>query len=231
MSLVLYELLGKDDLRFSPFAWRVRLALAHKGLVPDEIVPCRFTEKHKFAFSGQDKVPVLVDGPATIADSWKIACYLEDSYAQHPSLFGGAVGRGLAKTLNYYCDGQLHPAMARIILGDVFASVDEVDRDYFRKTREVRFGMAIEAMHAERERHVPAWNAVLLPARLTVRDQPFLSGEAPAYPDYILFGTFMWARGTSAFPLLAKDDPLYAWRDRMLDLFGGMARKAKGHPL
>jgi glutathione S-transferase len=184
MSLVLYELLGKDDLRFSPFAWRVRLALAHKGLAPDQIVPCRFTEKDKFAFSGQDKVPVLVDGPATVADSWKIACYLEDQYPNRPSLFGGHVARGLAKTLNYYCDGQLHPVMARIILGDVFDSIDPIDRDYFRKTREARFGMTIEAMHDERERHVPAWTNVLLPVRLTVRDQPFLSGEAPAYPDY-----------------------------------------------
>ena len=62
-------------------------------------------------------------------------------------------------------------------------------------------------------------------------------GARPAFPVrrgaglsrlYILFGTFLWARGTSAFPLLAKDDPLHAWRERMLDLFGGMARKAKG---
>lgn len=229
MSLVLYELLGKDDLRFSPYAWRTRLALAHKGLVPDKIEPCLFTDKKKLAFSGQDKVPVLKDGDTVVSDSWKIATYLEDRYPDRPSLFGGAVGRGVAKAINYYCDGQLHPALARLILGDVFANVDPVDREYFRKTREARFGAAIEAMHAEREKHVEAWKNVLLPVRLTVRDQAFLSGDAPAYPDYILFGTFMWARGTSPFALLAKDDPLYPWRERMLDLFGGLARGAKGH--
>ena len=56
MAITLYELLGADDRRFSPYCWRTPMALAHKGLRP-EIIPCKFTDKHLFAFSGQDKVP------------------------------------------------------------------------------------------------------------------------------------------------------------------------------
>lgn len=33
MAITLYELAGADaDRRFSPFSWRVRMALLHKGL-------------------------------------------------------------------------------------------------------------------------------------------------------------------------------------------------------
>ena len=49
----------------------------------------------------------------------------------------------------------------------------------------------------------------------------------PAYPDYTLMGAFMWARIVSPFELLAADDPVHAWRERMLDLYGGVGRKAK----
>jgi glutathione S-transferase len=46
----------------------------------------------------------------------------------------------------------------------------------------------------------------------------------PINADYIVFGAFQWARAISDFELLAADDPLRAWRGRMLDLFGGLAR-------
>jgi glutathione S-transferase len=59
-------------------------------------------------------------------------------------------------------------------------------------------------------------------------EQPFLAGASPAYADHIVMGSFMWARATSPFPLLEADDPIFAWRERMLDLFDGLARNAVG---
>ena len=48
----LYELCASDpDLVFSPYCWRIRLALAHKRL-PFESVPITFMDKDKIAFSG-----------------------------------------------------------------------------------------------------------------------------------------------------------------------------------
>ena len=41
MRLVLHDLVGRDDRRFSPTCWRAKLALAHKGL-PFTTVPTRF---------------------------------------------------------------------------------------------------------------------------------------------------------------------------------------------
>ena len=73
----------------------------------------------------------------------------------------------------------------------------------------------------------PEHQAALEPARRALREQKFLSGAEAAYPEYILAGTFMWPRTISPLELLEADDPVYAWRERMLDLFDGMARKAK----
>ena len=43
MSLTLYELCGADDRRFSPYCWRARMAVAHKGF-DAEYIPMGFTE-------------------------------------------------------------------------------------------------------------------------------------------------------------------------------------------
>src|SRR3954465_11296126 len=93
MALKLFELVGTDAERpFSPFCWRTRMALAHKGLGAEKVPWC-FTEKAAIAPHKSEKVPVLLDGETAVADSWAIALYLEDSYPDRPSLFGGAGGR------------------------------------------------------------------------------------------------------------------------------------------
>lgn len=99
MGLQLYDLAGAEpERRFSPYCWRIKLALMHKGL-PFDTIPWRFTDKDAIAFSGQGRVPVLIDGDEVVSDSWTIATYLEDAYADRPSLFrgdGGARSHGLS---------------------------------------------------------------------------------------------------------------------------------------
>src|SRR5271168_4290542 len=114
MPITLYELAGADpERRFSPYCWRIRFALAHKGL-DVEGVPWRFTETERLAFSGQGKVPVIVDGETVVVDSWVIAGYLEDAYPDRPSLFGGPAGRAHARFINAWADRVLHAAIARL---------------------------------------------------------------------------------------------------------------------
>src|SRR4028119_1499083 len=104
MGLKLYDLAGaSDNCRFSPFCWRVKMALRHKGLQVEEI-PWRFTEKDIIAFSGQKLVPVLVDGDKIITDSWEIARYLEAAYPDSPSLVGGVVGEAEALFIKFWCE-------------------------------------------------------------------------------------------------------------------------------
>lgn len=225
MSIQMYDLAGADPaLRFSPYCWRTRMALAHKGL-PVETIPWCFTDKEAIAFSGQGRVPVVRDGGTVVSDSWAIAEYLEEQYPT-PTLFGGPTGRAHARFINAWADAVLLPAIARFVVCDILDVVDPKDRDYFRTSRESRFGMTLEAVQEGREQRLPAFRDVLTPVRLVLRGQPWLGGQAPSYADFIVFGTLQWPRCVSRFPLLAADDPVTAWQQRMLDLFGGLARAA-----
>jgi hypothetical protein len=54
----------------------------------------------------------------------------------------------------------------------------------------------------------------------------FLGGGSQSYVDYIVFGSFQSERIISNFELLEADDPLWDWRERMLNLYNGYARNA-----
>ena len=229
MARKLYDLAGADpNRRFSPYCWRAKLALAHKGLEV-ETIPWRFTEKEAIAFSGQGRVPVLVDGDRTVFDSWTIANYLEDEYPDRPSLFGGDGGRAIGRFVNNWADSTLTGAVARVVLMDIYERLDEKDRDYFRESREQRFGKRLEDICADRDASVAAFRQAVEPLRQTLARQPYLGGDAPLYVDYIVFGHLQWARCISPIPLLASDDPLAAWRERILDACGGFARLAPAY--
>ncbi|MBA1257255.1 glutathione S-transferase family protein [Pseudomonas oryzihabitans] len=223
LPLRLYELTGADDsCRFSPYCWRIRLALAHKGL-PVETVAWRFHEKEAIAASGQGKVPVLVDGEQWVSDSWAIAEYLDRQYPERPSLLGDASLKATTRFINQWVADSVHPALARVILPDVHAVLDEADQDYFKRTREAAFGVPLEALAGQREASLQAFREVLKPLRSTLALQDYLAGEAPAYADHIVFGAFQWARIVCTQPLLAEGDPITAWCERMLDAYNGLA--------
>lgn len=228
MAIKLYELLGADDRRFSPYCWRARMALAHKDLNA-EIIPCKFSDKDAFAFSGQDRVPVLVDGEKVVSDSWNIACYLEDSYPDRPSLFGGAVGRGEARFFNEWIFLNSRPLLMSLVK-DIFDHAHPDDLEYFRRSREERFGKTLEEIHAQRDLQRPAIEAFLAPLREVLKFQPYFCGDTPAYADYIVFGTFQWTRSVSTYLTLEQGDALYVWRGKMLDLHGGLGRTINAYP-
>ena len=220
----LFDLAGaEDERRFSPYCWRTRMALAHKGLTVDT-VPWRFTEKAAIAPSA--KVPVLIDGETTIADSWAIAIYLEETYPDAPSLFGAPAAIPVTRFLNAWADRVLVPGIAPLIVRDIHDCLHEKDQAYFRTSREKAFGATLEQVMANRETRVEAFRRSLDPLRLVLRTQPFVGGAAPTYADYIAFGTLQWPRCTSSFPLLEPADPISAWFDTMLDLFDGLGRRA-----
>ncbi|MFG1344470.1 glutathione S-transferase family protein [Xanthobacter autotrophicus DSM 431] len=225
-ALRLYELAAADPaLRFSPHCWKIRMALAHKGLRAEGI-PWRFTDKEAIAATGQGLVPVLEDDGQVIHESWAIAVHLEARHPDHPSLFGGPAGEALTRFVNSWADAALVGPIARVIALDIHARVHDRDKAYFRQTREKRFGMTLEEVVAEPEQKLAALRAALLPLRLMLKAQPFIAGDAPAYADYCVFGMFMWARCISPIELLEPDDAVHAWRERLLDAFGGLARAA-----
>lgn len=229
--LKLYDLAGvEDERRFSPFCWRVKMALQHKGLEGEEI-PWRLTEKEAIAFSGQKLVPVLVDGDKTLSDSWEIARYLEAAYPERPSLFGDTVGEAEALFVKFWCEQTILPVLFRIVLPNLFEHLHEKDKAYFRQSREQRLGMTLEEFASPTPETIAALRQALAPLGATLEHQPYLGGRAPSFADYIVFSAFQWARGVCPIQLLASEDPVYRWRDRLLHAFDGYALKSLAYPV
>jgi glutathione S-transferase len=229
MTITMYDLAGAEaERRFSPFCWRAKMALAHKGLAV-ETVPWRFTEKDKLPQPNAGRVPVIIDGERVVHDSTAIAEYLEEHYPDRPSLFACDIGRGLTRFVQNWTETVLQVGLVGFVVFDIYQHVAPRDREYFRSSREARFGTTLEEVVKDREARLPQFRASLDPLRRTVERQNFVSGKTPAYADYIVFGAFQWARAISDFELLAADDPVRAWRGRMLDLYDGLARRAPGY--
>lgn len=226
MPITLYDLAGSEaGRRFSPFCWRTKMALAHKGLAV-ESVPWRFTEKDRLPTPNAGRVPVIVDDGKVVHDSTAIADYLEIRYPDRPSLYGPVAGRPLTRFVQNWTETVLQTGIIGFVVLDIWRHIGPEDQAYFRRSREERFGRSLEQVVADREARLQAFRDSLAPLRRTVERQPFLAGESPAYADYIVFGAFQWARAISDFELLAADDPVAAWRGRLLDAFDGLARKS-----
>lgn len=219
--VLMYDLAGADSaLRFSPYCWRARFAIAHKRLAL-ETVPWRFTEKEAIAPFGSERVPVIVDRGKAIHDFWKIAEYLEAAYPDRPSLFGCAAGHGLARLICNWADFVLHPLILRAKIYAIFTILDPKDRAYFRASREARFGKTLEQMAEEAPAAIKPLEDALDPLRRTLNEQPFLSGSEPYYADYILAGTFQWMKAVSPASFADPSDPLTRWHESVLRHYDG----------
>ena len=222
----MYDLAAADPaVRFSPYCWRIRMALAHKGL-DVETIAWRFTDKSAISFSGQGSVPVIRDGDKVLHDSWAIAEYLDAEYADRPVLMDGPQGRALANFARHFAQSAIAPVAFKAVILDLFAAVHEGDKAYFRESREARFGKTLEAFAIGEAEAAAQMKIVLSPLRAMLLEQPFVNGDAPAFADYCIFGTFMWVRNISSKQLVGADDAVHAWIERMLDLFGGLARRS-----
>ena len=201
------------------------MALAHKGL-DVECIPWHFTEKDKIKFSGQERVPVLIDGSKTIADSWEIAKYLENAYPDRPSL---KLENGEILFIKFWSETVLHPEMLQLLVLDIHDNLRPEDQNYFRESREKMFGKTLEEVVSNRQELLPRIQKLLVPLRSTLSKQEYLSGESQGFSDYIVFGAFQWARCISNFSILDSDDIVYKWREKMLYMHEGLALDAVGY--
>ncbi|MCJ8508134.1 glutathione S-transferase family protein [Rhizobium lemnae] len=224
MTRILYSLCGRDVNRpFSPHCWKIVMALEHKGLDYVER-PVPFTEVPKLENGFSKTVPVLRDGDLLIRDSFDIAVYLEDTYPNRPTLFGGEGGKALARFAEGYSQMLVHPVLSRIAIKDIHDMLDEKDQTYFRTSREERLGRRLEEFEAGRPQAITDLTAQLEPMRHMLKFQPYLGGETPLFADYILFGALQWLRITTGSLAISKDHSVAEWFERCLDLHGAKGR-------
>ncbi len=225
MALTFYDLVDREGRRYSPYGWRVRMALAHKGFNP-AVELCWHSDK-KLSFTGQHLVPVVVDGERVVNDSWAIANYLDEAYPDRPMLMDGAQARSFARFLNTWMDTIIGRPLVRSLYLDILQSLHpDADAVEFRRRREERNGATLEALHAARSKDFAEINHGLLPLNELLKQQPFVAGAAPAYADYTVFGTLQMPRRLGIEPLLPQSDAIMRWRDAMRQLFNGLADSA-----
>ncbi len=224
MAITFFDLVDKDGRRYSPYGWRVRMALAHKRL--DAAVEfCWHSDKQKLNFSGQHLLPVLLDGERAVSDSWTIACYLDEAYPDRPMLMDGVQGRSFAKFINGWTDTIIGRPLVRSLYLDILKSLHpSADAQEFRRRREGRNGMTLEALYANRAKDFDELNHAMTPLNELLRQQPFVAGGEPAYADFIIFGTLQMPRHLNGIdPLSEQQDGVRRWRDQVRRLFNGLA--------
>jgi len=225
-EIILHELSARDDTRFSPFCWRTRWGLWHKGLP--------FTSAHiGFPDIGTlggklRTVPAVRIGDTFIEGSWNIALFLDERYPDRPTLLGCPLGQGVARFVECFTDKVIHPTMLKLVARDVFERMAPHDQLYFRQTREAMLGCTLEEAQATRDQTVRAFRKAIHPIRLTLNKQPWISGEEPGHADYIVLAAFRWGSLACDFKILEDDDPIASWFERGLDLHDGFGRKV--HP-
>jgi len=105
----------------SPFAWKVWLALEHKG-IPYEFRLLSFdagdTKTPEFrAVNPRCRVPAIVDDGFALRESGAIVEYLEERYPQKPLLPQDVKARATVRRIAIEADGDLGPAVGE--LGDL----------------------------------------------------------------------------------------------------------------
>ncbi len=225
MTRILYDLaLGDEELRPSAYCWTVKFALLHKGL-PFELKTVPFADKSKYPDPDYGKVPVLVDNGEMIKDSPVITQWLDRKYPQNP-LLATKAERAAAEFLAAWLSASFYPAISPYLTPRILKLARAEDQEYFRKSREARFGRTIEEFAATpgvAERVEAALGVLAAP----LSGSRYLGGAAPNLCDYVAMGPFMWQRAVTTTDFYKAPEAVIAWRERMLDLFDGYARSAK----
>ena len=202
----LYDLATKyPDIRFSPFCWRIKYALAHKELSWEEIPIRALTEKNLLPTPNEGKVPVLVDDDQVVFDSWDIALYLEEKYPNQ-LLFDSSESRAQSLFVKNWTEAVLHILVSRMGILDFYETQTKDDQKVFRETRESRFGVVLEDWGSDPQGARVDFLKALEPLRQTLRSQKFMGGRTPNFSDYVLVGIFQWMRCGSRLKVFEESD-------------------------
>ncbi len=229
-TIKIYDLQLASGCTISPFVWRTKYALKHKGFDLD-IVPGGFTGILERTGGKSERVPAIEDNGKLLLDSWLIAEYLDETYPDRPMLFEGPAMKSLLQhTSAWLWKTAIGPWFMAFIKQYHDRALPQ-DHAYIRETREKMMGCTIEQAIEGREDVLPQVPPQLEPLRQMLRDQPWIGGETPNFADFDLLSTFLWTASVADTPVLPEDDPLRDWIDRGFDLYGGLGRHPGLSPL
>eukprot|EP01113_Clastostelium_recurvatum_P008319 TRINITY_DN13914_c0_g1_i2.p1 TRINITY_DN13914_c0_g1~~TRINITY_DN13914_c0_g1_i2.p1 ORF type:complete len:246 (-),score=47.68 TRINITY_DN13914_c0_g1_i2:43-780(-) len=204
MARVLYDLVGKEGLRFSPFVWRAKAVLKYKEL-PYKTVPCTFTMIRSGTLPSSSRtVPVLVEQGKIVADSWDIAMHLENTHPQK-KIFPHQGSKEAAMLFSNSSAFRLHRAIFPLVAPYAFEAVVDEDKDVMREKVSGRLSESLEqlqqregALYEAYRQELAGLDRALGQMKETqskgraALPSPFLLGESFSYCDALLFATIRW---------------------------------------
>ncbi|QLH49367.1 MAG: glutathione S-transferase family protein [Candidatus Accumulibacter cognatus] len=198
MGLTLYSMSG------SPYAWRVALALEHKGIPYTVRVLSLdagdFKDPAFAALNPRRRVPVIVDGEFVLYESAAIVEYLDEAYPDMPRLFAPQVReRALQRRLVREADQYVGNAVETLVETVLFTAAEQRSIE--------RIGSGWAALRTELGR----WEAVIAGQHLA---------GALSAADFTLYPLLALARRIERrVPEAVGADPigpqLAAWMERM----------------
>ena len=213
----LYELAGKNDLRFSPPCWNIRLCLLYKK-IDFETIGVGFSEKDKISFSNQQLVPVIKHQKGFVSDSWKIINWLDDNF-EEPKLFINETSKNFSYFLHLWTSRQLIPILFKIIAHEIPNILQGDDLDYYLITREELIKGPISKFKPIIPKTIKKFRSLINPMRSLIKKNGFISGTNPGIEDFIFFGIFKWVYTCSSCKLLETEDEVYQWYKRLNKIF------------
>jgi glutathione S-transferase len=213
----LYELAAADGRRFSPYCWRIRMALALKGMSATP-APVEF-QQIPALFGGTGKsVPTLeLDDGEVIVDSFAIALWLDEMNPVRP-LFTSSTARSHCRVIEGWANTAVAAEVRNMIIMDIWKAQSPENQAYFRASREKRFGRRLEDIQQGREDRAATFNTVTMaPLAHALGHARWLGGNEPDYADCLVFGSLVWGPIISDFPIL-NDGPVKDWFARCCGL-------------
>ena len=207
--LKLYDLSGKNDLRFSPPCWNIKLCLIQKN-IRFTTIPIRFTDKNKIEFSKQKLVPILEHKDGFVTDSWNIINWLNENYPEK-KIFVNNSSKNFSYFLYLWTSRQLLPSLFKIIAHEIPNVLEGDDIDYYLKTREERINGPITKFLPFITSSIEEFRKSIDPIRKLIINNGYISGKNPGIEDCIFFGNLKWVDVCSTCNLLDDKDPINKW--------------------
>jgi glutathione S-transferase len=242
----------------SHYAEKIRLVLDYKGLEYKKIeVAPGLGQVELFQLSGQRQVPVLKDNGEVIADSTKIAEYLDRVYPDKPVIPADPKRRGQCLILEQWADEVLgmdarkgliscvsqNPSFRTALLPNsapdlLRTVVGMVPMDFIGNLGS-GLGLGSDDVKEALRRDLRSLSAILASQSYLLGDQPTLADFAVAglslyikFPtgSYLSIPEVVKGQGVPGVADAAEFEPFFAWRDRLYADFrkGGAAPAATG---
>ena len=215
--LKLYDLCGKNNIRFSPPCWTIKLCLMYKD-ISFETIPVGFSEKYKIAFTNQNLVPILKSNDHFVCDSWDIINWLEQNYSQNP-LFLNSSNKTFSYFLYHWTSKELLPVLFKILANEIPKILDGKDLEYFVKTREEKIKGPLSKLKPLAPAATINFRKLVNPIRKIIKENNYISGKKPGLEDFIFFGNLKWVQSCNNYPLLEDDDLIKKWFSEIHKIF------------